>query len=100
MATVPGSSAIQPNLTALASFENIIGPAKVEMYKTRLEEGYNVNDELYSVWLEMKKLTSTQIQVSAVAEQGIERERERKGLYVQSTQIGYIRTSEAWKKEK
>jgi len=30
----------------------------------------------------------------------IERERERKGLYVQSTQIGYIRTSKAWKKEK
>jgi len=30
----------------------------------------------------------------------IERERERKGLYVQSTQIGYIRTSKAWKKKK
>jgi len=29
-----------------------------------------------------------------------ERERERKGLYVKSTQIGYIRTSKAWKKEK
>jgi len=29
-----------------------------------------------------------------------ERERERKGLYVQSTQIGYIRMSKAWKKEK
>jgi len=24
---------------------------------------------------------------------------ERKGLYVQSTQIGYTRTSKAWKKE-
>jgi len=30
----------------------------------------------------------------------VKRERERKGLYVQSTQIGYIRTSKAWKKEK
>jgi len=28
------------------------------------------------------------------------RERERKGLYVQSTQIGYTRTSKAWKNEK
>jgi len=27
------------------------------------------------------------------------RERERKGLYVQSTQIGYIRTSKAWGKK-
>jgi len=27
-------------------------------------------------------------------------ERERKGLYVQSTQIGYIRTSKTWKKER
>jgi len=30
---------------------------------------------------------------------GKTRERERKGLYVQSTQIGYIRTSKAWKNE-
>jgi len=30
----------------------------------------------------------------------IQRERARKGLYVQSTQIGYIGTSKAWKKEK
>jgi len=29
-----------------------------------------------------------------------ERERERERLYVQSTQIGYIWTSKAWKKEK
>jgi len=29
-----------------------------------------------------------------------ERQRDRKELYVQSTQIGYIRTSKAWEKGK
>jgi len=28
----------------------------------------------------------------------VKSKQERKGLYVQSTQIGYIRTSKAWKK--
>jgi len=50
--------------------------------------------------VEIATINSIQDACTMLITKGREREREREGLYVQSTQIGYIRTSKAWKKEK
>ena len=42
----------------VTELENMIKPETVKLYEERFEEGYDVeNDELYSIWSRMKKLT-------------------------------------------
>lgn len=42
----------------VTELENMMKPETVKLYEERFEEGYDVeNDELYSIWSRMKKLT-------------------------------------------
>jgi len=67
-----------------------------------IRELRNLNVDEHTTYEHHNSIQSFQQSLANVVEENlVDRvRRERKGLYVQSTQIGYIRTSKAWKKEK
>ena len=45
--------------SSLAVFDDVLGKDKVMKFQERFDEGYDVADELYTVWTEIKKLSLT-----------------------------------------